>query len=225
MLQDFNNVLGFSLTPVDIFINLVVALICGLLIAFFYRKSYHGPGYSSTFINTLVILAMITSVVMMVIGNNLARAFGLVGAMSIVRFRTAVKETHDIIFIFFALAIGMAAGVGYYAIALFSTITIGIATVLLSKTLVTHSRREFLLQFSYNDSGDMNGSTPYVTVLKDFCRKYKIINTKSVNGGDTLELSYYVDLKNIRRNTEFIRELRGLQGVSNVNLYFDDEYF
>jgi uncharacterized membrane protein YhiD involved in acid resistance len=225
MLQDFNNVLNFSVSPLDVFINLMTALLCGLLVAFFYRKSYHGPGYSSTFINTLVILAMITSVVMMVIGNNLARAFGLVGAMSIVRFRTAVKDTQDIVFIFFALAIGMAAGVGYYAIALVSTIVIGISAVLLSKSLVTYSRREFLLQFSYDDSDEMNGGTPYVAVLQDFCRKYKIINTKSINGGGALELSYYVDLKNVRRNAEFIKELRRLQGVSNVNLYFDDEYF
>lgn len=225
MFKDFDNVISFSLSPVDIFINLVVALSCGLLIAFFYRKSYRGPGYSSTFINTLVILAMITSVVMMVIGNNLARAFGLVGAMSIVRFRTAVKDTQDIVFIFFALAIGMAAGVGYHAIAFFSTVVIGIATVLLSKSLVTYSRREFLLQFSYDDSGETNGSTPYLTVLNDFCRKYKIINTKSIGEGESLELSYYVDLKNIRKNGDFIKELRRLQGVSNVNLYFDDEYF
>ena len=101
MLDDFQNVLSVSLSIGEVFENLVVALICGVIISIFYRLTYRGPGISFSFINSLIILALITSVVIMVIGNNLARAFGLVGAMSIIRFRTAIKETQDIIFIFF----------------------------------------------------------------------------------------------------------------------------
>ena len=76
---------------------------------------------------------MITAIVLMVIGNNLARAFGLVGAMSIIRFRTAVKDTQDIVFIFFSLAVGMAAGVGYHLIAICGTVFVSLTMLVLTQ--------------------------------------------------------------------------------------------
>ena len=105
MFNDINNILQFSISFGQILENLFVAFLCGLIVSYFYRKTYLGPGYLNSFVNAQVILSMITAIVIMIIGNNLARAFGLVGAMSIIRFRTAVKETNDIIFIFFALAL------------------------------------------------------------------------------------------------------------------------
>ncbi|MEL7339160.1 MAG: DUF4956 domain-containing protein, partial [Bacteroidota bacterium] len=84
MLQDFQQGLDlFPLSLQDILINLGVALLCGLIISGVYRITYKGPNYSVSFVNSLVILTMITAVVILVIGNNLARAFGLVGTMSI----------------------------------------------------------------------------------------------------------------------------------------------
>ena len=76
----------------DVLINLVAALVMGFAIAFLYRKTYRGYSYSSSFVQTLILITMITAIVIMVIGNNLARAFGLVGAMSIIRFRTGVGQ-------------------------------------------------------------------------------------------------------------------------------------
>jgi uncharacterized membrane protein YhiD involved in acid resistance len=225
MLQDLQNILQFSLSPGEVIRNLSVALICGLLISWFYRKAYHGPGYLNTFVNSMVILAMITAVVIMVIGNNLARAFGLVGAMSIIRFRTALKETQDIIFIFFTLAIGMAAGVGLYAVAFAGTFFIGTVALSLAKTsLISSRKREFLLQFVF--SGDeRNTSQNYETVLAKYCKTSRLINAKSAGTNGDLELSFYVTLKHSSRNTELISELKKLYGVSHVNMFFDEEYF
>src|SRR5210317_2112802 len=133
MLEGFsNNVL--NTIQVESFIgNLIVALLCGFMISLVYRIIYRGPHYSTSFVQAMVILSMITSLVIMVIGNNLARAFGLVGAMSIIRFRTAVKDTQDIIFIFFALAAGMAAGVGLKGLAFLGTILISLILLSLNK--------------------------------------------------------------------------------------------
>ncbi|MEJ2051098.1 MAG: DUF4956 domain-containing protein, partial [Calditrichota bacterium] len=108
MFQNFQNIFTFSLSAGQVIINISVALLCGFIISLFYKWTYRGPNYSSNYVNSIIVLAMITAVVIMVIGNNLARAFGLVGAMSIIRFRTAVKDTQDIVFIFFALAVGLA---------------------------------------------------------------------------------------------------------------------
>ena len=85
MLNDFNNIFNVTVTFQEMILNLIVALIAGIIISIFYRKAYSGPGYQASFVNSLIVLVIITAIVIMVIGNNLARAFGLVGAMSIIR--------------------------------------------------------------------------------------------------------------------------------------------
>jgi uncharacterized membrane protein YhiD involved in acid resistance len=225
MLDDFQNVLSVSVSIGEVFENLVVSLICGLLISLFYRLTYRGPGMSYSFINSLIVLALITSVVIMVIGNNLARAFGLVGAMSIIRFRTAIKETQDIIFIFFALSIGMASGVGLHALALASTVFIGLILYVLTKTnAVNPKKKDFLLQFSYRANGGYE-EAPFLGVFQKFCKDSKLINTKAMMEVDSLELSYHVVLKDPKFITEFVNQLKNSKGVNNVNLFFDEESF
>lgn len=224
MLNDFNNILNVHITVQEAVLNLLVALIAGIIISIFYRKSYNGPGYQASFVNSLIILVIITAIVIMVIGNNLARAFGLVGAMSIIRFRTAVKETQDIIYIFFSLAIGMAVGVGLYSLALFGTIFIGAITFVLSKSkFSTPIKSDLLLQFTIDS--DISNNKDYEKLIEKYCRKSKLINAKAVGTESLLELSYYVGFKNKQQSTEFVQNLRKINGIENVNLFYDEEYF
>ena len=223
MIKDFENFLNLSLTVGTVIENLLVALICSLIIAVFYKFTYRGPGYSLSFIHSLVILSMITSIVIMVIGNNLARAFGLVGAMSIIRFRTPIKEAMDIVYIFFSLAIGMAAGVGLHFVAFWGTMIVGIVLTVLTKTNFLSSKKEkYLLQFNYLPSANTTES-PYITVIQNYCKRYNLLNVKSVGDIKEIELSYYVDLKDSNLNDTFVLELSRIEGVSNINLYFDNE--
>ncbi len=222
LFQDFQSIFFSGIAPV--IGNMTVALACGFLISLLYRWTYRGPSYSITFVNSIPPLSMITAVVIMVIGNNLARAFGLVGALSIIRFRTAIKDTQDIVFIFFSLAIGMAAGVGLHSIAIAGTIFIGTSIFILSKINYAYpERREFLLQFYFAPSGEQEA--PYQPVLDKYCKQHKLINVKSLKDGDLLELSYYVHLKVKDKSREFVRELGRIQGVTHVNLFFDEEQF
>lgn len=173
MLNDFQSINVFTLTTGDIFVNILVAFLCGLFISFLYKVTYRGPGFSISFVNSIILLSMITAVVIMVIGNNLARAFGLVGAMSIIRFRTAVKETQDIVFIFFGLAIGMAAGVGYHKMAIIGTLIIGLIIFIFSKSKISGVKQEeYLLQFMFTGT---NGDKvpPYNSVLKNIVKKQR----------------------------------------------------
>lgn len=224
MFDALQNINLFPITGGTILLNITVALCCGLFIAWLYRKTYKGPGYSISLLNSIVILAMITSVVIMVIGNNLARAFGLVGTMSIIRFRTAIKDTQDIVYIFFGLAVGMAAGVGYHRIAIIGTLFIGLILYLFSKSnLSDPQRKEYLLQFYYSENGDKTPS--YIPVLNKFCQHFKVINAKSIDEHDVMELSYYVKFKDEKRNNSFVRELKKAHNVTRINLYFDEEQF
>ncbi len=222
MFEDFQNFELFPVTVYTVIGNLLVSFLCGIVISLVYRYVYKGPSYSVTFVNSLVILSMITSVVILVIGNNLARAFGLVGAMSIIRFRTAVRDVQDIVFIFFALSIGMAAGVGLYAVAISGTLIISLAIILLSIFNFGHSRkREFLLQLSYDSSDD--NEMIIEKLLKKHCRKLKLVNLKNVGSDNVLEAFYHVSLKNEKKNSLLVSELNATNIVHNVNLYFDED--
>ncbi len=222
MFEDFQNFELFPVTVYTVIGNLVVSFLCGIIISLVYRYVYKGPSYSVTFVNSLVILSMITSVVILVIGNNLARAFGLVGAMSIIRFRTAVRDVQDIVFIFFSLGIGMAAGVGLYAIAVTGTLLINLAIILLSIFNFGHAhKREFLLQLTYSSSEDNEAAIE--KILKKHCRKLKLVNLKNVGTDDVLEAFYHVSLKQEKKNSLLVSDLNGTQIVHNVNLYFDED--
>ena len=222
MLNDFQTLNLFPVSIFDIIINVVVALTCGLFIAYIYKKSYKGAGYSASFSNSMIILTMITSIVIMVIGNNLARAFGLVGAMSIIRFRTAVKDTQDIVFIFFGLAVGMASGVGYHKMAIFGSLFIGLMILLLTKSNFTSTKpNDYLLQFAYKPNG--NVTPPYTDVINKYCKRHNIINAKTIEDQGIIELAYYVKFKNKEKNSEFIRDLDTVHGVKNISLFFDED--
>jgi len=223
MIKDFENFLNLSLTVGTVIENLFIALICSLIIAIFYRWTYRGPGYSLSFIHSLVILSMITSIVIMVIGNNLARAFGLVGAMSIIRFRTPIKEAMDIVYIFFSLAIGMAAGVGLHFVAFWGTLIVGVVLTVLTKTNFLSSKKGmYLLQFNYF-SNQNNQETPYLSIIKKYSKRYNILNIKSLGIENEVELSYYVDIKNKETYALLVSELGEISGVSNISLYFNNE--
>jgi len=158
----------------------------------------------------------------MVIGNNLARAFGLVGSMSIVRFRMAIKDTKDIVFIFFTLAIGMACGVGQHMVAVTATLFIGVVIFFITHiNFPSPHRREYLLHFYYKSDDDNDAE--YIPILTRYCKKYKIVNIRAVGDTNTLEISYYITMKNQDLSRKIISELGDIDGVSNVNFFFDEE--
>lgn len=173
----------FRLTPAEALINLLVALLCGTFIGIMYRVTYRGVNYSSNQVIAIIMLCMITALVIMVIGNNLARAFGLVGAMSIIRFRTAVKDTQDIMFIFFALAIGLACGAGMHLIAIMGSAFIGL-TVLIAVLINEENpkKREYLLQIYSRNLTQQTGMLD--PILRKYTGKSKLINIKSIGEGD-----------------------------------------
>lgn len=223
MVNDFADIFTLSISLRDVVFNLLVALFCGTLISMLYRFTYKGLNYSASFAISMIMLTMITSIVIMVIGNNLARAFGMVGAMSIIRFRTAVKDATDIMFIFFALSIGLAAGVKMYAVAIFGTLFISLIFLIISRLNFGLSRkREYLLQI-LSTAGDVSGNR-INEIIKQFCKKQKLVNVKAMGepGSELMEFSYHVFLKDDDFGNEMISVLKRQSDVKNVNLFFDE---
>lgn len=222
MFEEFQQLDLFPITIYTVIGNLVVSFLCGIVISLVYRFVYKGPSYSVTFVNSLVILSMITSVVILVIGNNLARAFGLVGAMSIIRFRTAVRDVQDIVFIFFALSIGMATGVGLYSVAITGTLLISLAIIMLSlSNFGSVRKREFMLQLTYYSSPENDQLIDQI--IRRHCKKVKLVNLKNVGSENVIEAFYHISLKQEKKNTLLLTDLSTSAKVLNVNLYFDED--
>ncbi len=219
---DYQNLAVFPTATADVLANLLVALICGLMMSIVYRLTYRGPSYSVTFVNSLVLLSIIAAIVIMVIGNNIARAFGLVGAMSIIRFRTAIRDTMDLVFIFLALALGMACGVGLNIVAVTGTLLAGLVVIALTFTNFGAPRkRHFLLQIIHHSSEQNDVTKP----LSRYCSSMKLVSLKNIGLEDLTESNYHITLKSTKKTEEMVRNLRETPGVQQVNVFFDEDDF
>lgn len=212
-LQEFQNVYF----PPEIIINLLLAFILGVVISTIYKKTHKGLSYSQSFMITNIFICVIVAMVIMIIGNNLARAFALVGALSIVRFRTVIKDTKDIAFIFWSLAAGMGAGTGSYFVSIVGTIFLVIIAIVLFKTnFGSIYKSEFILQFRYlKYEGEQ---TKYLNFIEQYARSHTLLNAEPSGDAKTIKLTFDILMKEDKDLNEFINEISKLKNVSEVSL-------
>ena len=190
---DFEDLTG-TFTVADVTMALVVSFACAALVGWVYRATHRGVSYSQSYVQTLVLLGMIVSLVMLIVGSNIARAFTLVGALSIVRFRNAVKETRDVAFIFFAMAIGMAAGTRFYTLA-------GIATVVVSLVVLIMTRFDWYRLDVHRQivkaqvPADRDRTTEVVGALEPLCTDLDFVSAETIRAGALVELVFSVRLR------------------------------
>ncbi|MEM7357333.1 MAG: DUF4956 domain-containing protein, partial [Acidobacteriota bacterium] len=200
--------------PLQIVINVVLAVFLGLLIAVLYRFTHKGLSYSQSFTQTIVFIAPIVAIVMMVIGNSLSRAFALVGALSIIRFRTVVKDTKDTAYVFMALAAGMAAGTSNHFLALVGTAIFALLSLSLFKSnFGAITKSELLLRFVFEQG---SSSTDYLTVIDDFAKRSNLLHMEPSADGELLKLTYDITLHEDRTAEDFTLALGRLTGISEV---------
>ena len=206
---------GEIYNPSEILINLIIAFFLGFVISLVYKKTHKGLSYSQSFVLTNIFVCVIVSMVIMVIGNNLARAFALVGALSIIRFRTVVKDTKDTAFIFWSLAAGMASGTGSYFLAISGTAVISmIALVLYYTNYGSIFKSEFIIQFRSRNSA--KNKKNYNKIFSEYCRSSTLLNAESSGDGQSLKLSFDIVLKENKTYDEFIQKLSKVTGLSEV---------
>ena len=202
--------------PSEILINLVLSFILGVLISLIYKKTHKGLSYSQSFMVTNIFVAVIVCMVIMIIGNSLARAFALVGALSIIRFRTVVKDTKDTAYIFWSLASGMAAGTGSYFLAIAGSIIIsGIALILFYTNFGSIIKSEFIVQFRIN-SNDPNITSQYNKLISDFTKSHTLLSSESSGDSQTIKVSFDVVMKEEMKQNELISKISKINGVSEV---------
>jgi uncharacterized membrane protein YhiD involved in acid resistance len=222
VVEEFQQINLFPTSPADVVMNLAVALLCGIILSLSYRISYKGPSYSITFVNSLIMLAIISAIVVLVIGNNVARAFGLVGALSIIRFRTAIRDTMDLVFIFLSLVVGMASGVGLNFVAILGTLLCSLIILMLNWThFSVPRRRHHLLQLTFKT--ELADSGRLTELLSQFCRQIRLVALRNVDDQGTLEGHYHVMLLRQKTAPSLIENLKRLPEVRNVYMYFDED--
>lgn len=213
-LAPLGNVLNYG--PYEILINMALALVLGLVVATVYRATHKGLSYSQSFTLTVVFVTLVVAVVMMVIGSSLARAFALVGALSIIRFRTVVKDTKDTAFVFFGLALGMAAGTSNYFLAIAAAVFISATALVLHKlNYGALYKSEFILRFLFAQA---HGSEGYLHVIEQQAKRSNLLHVEPSADGATLSLTYDVILKEDADANAFSTAVATASGVSEVTL-------
>lgn len=196
-------------------LRLLLAFVLSVFIVNIYRWT-HADIPKKSFTDTLIILCMLISVVMVIIGDSIARAFSLVGALSIIRFRTAIQDPRDIGFVFYALAVGMAIGAGNPAVAVMATFFIGLIILGIYYWHEHFSNdNEFSLEFCLPP--DPRFETIYRPVFEKHLIYERLLD-KRIKKAGIVELNFRVKLTNPREWLHFFNELSGIENVTEVKI-------
>ncbi len=197
-----------NFNPLRVVISLALALVIGLYIFFIYKKSFSGVMYSRNFNVSLILITLVTTLVLMLISTNLTLTLGMVGALSIVRFRTAIKDPIDTAFIFWAVGEGLALGVGFFDAAIIGGVVIGIFVLLLSAFKV-RAAMPYLLVLHYSEAA--NG--PIKQMIKQLPGAR--IRSKTAQR-DGIELTLELRLRD--NETGFVEKFLRVEGVYDASL-------
>ena len=203
VLEQFNG----SISVEMILISLLVSFVISLFIVFVYKKTFSGVVYNKTIVMTIVMIAMVTSMVIRTINSNLSLSLGMVGALSIIRFRTAIKEPMDTAFLFWAIVSGIMCGAGLYFIAVCGSLLLGLLFYVLY-LMDIKAKSQYLLVVIYKSENSQIVESKLDSLTK------KKLKSKSVNGNNVIEVTYEVEYDNTV--DELMQSLSG--DVRNVNL-------
>jgi uncharacterized membrane protein YhiD involved in acid resistance len=204
-------------TVMDVVLVLVLSFALSAFIGWIYKNTHRGTSYTQSFVFTLVLNGMVVALVMLIVGSDIARAFSLVGALSIIRFRNAVKETRDVGFIFFTMAVGMAVGTRFYLLAVIGAAFISLIILLMTRfDWYAREMTSQILRIQVPDGApfDMLFDRAFVK----YTRASELISVDSGHNGIMSELTYSIGMKKSNQIPEFLDEIKKLNGGNQVTL-------
>lgn len=206
-----------TLEAMEIFNALCIAFVLSMIIANVYRWTHQGFSYQRSFIHTLVLVCIVISIMIMAIGNNMARGLGILGAMAFVRFRTPIRDPRDIIFIFCSLAVGVSCGAQVFMVAILGTLFFSATAIFLAWSPFA-SRREFegLLRFMLPAESRAQSALP--AIFSQYCTTAEMIATREAIQGEVLEFAYQVRLIDPSYKVDLVDAIAKLPDASEVSL-------
>ena len=211
--QDLTGVFSVA----DVVISMALSFVLCSLIGWVYQITHRGASYTQSYVHTLVLNGMVVAVIMLIVGSNIARAFALVGALSIIRFRNAVKETRDVGFIFFTMAVGMAVGTKFYLLAAVTAVVICLVILIMTR-FNWYARRVVSQILKVQVPNDAPFDTLFDSLFVKYTGSSELISVDSIHGGMLTELTYSVGLKKESKVHEFLTEIKKLNGNNRVTL-------
>jgi uncharacterized membrane protein YhiD involved in acid resistance len=205
-------------TPLELVVRFTIAFLLGCIVAAIYRGTHRSSPIAPTFPRTLVLLSILIAMVTSVIGDNIARAFSLVGALSIVRFRTVVQDTQDTAFVIFAVIIGMAAGANHLWVAAIGMSVVAVAIIVLrprkGANVWADADNHLVLRVGLSH----NPETVAQNVFQKYLDRSEVLSVATTKQGTSLEVTYNVRLKNGSIPADFVGELNRTEGIQGVDL-------
>ncbi|MDX2109842.1 MAG: DUF4956 domain-containing protein [Verrucomicrobiota bacterium] len=213
------NALGPSraLDPRHMLVSLCVSFLLGSMLAAIYRRTHSGFSYSRSFVQTIVLGCLVSTVMIIVIGNNLARGLGIMGALAIVRFRTPIRDPRDIIFVFASLAMGIASGAQLYFLGVIGTLFF-CGTVLFLNYSPFTSKREFEGMLRFLVPPQSLSINKINSIIPRFVITAELIAVREAIQGEALEYSYQVCFRDPSGKTDLVEELGRLGDVVDISL-------
>lgn len=210
-------------TLAQIALALLLSFVLGQAIAWIYARTYEGLSYSRGFAQALVLGPVVAALLMLAIGDNLARGLGILGTMALVRFRTNVREARDMIFIFAALGVGVACGVRAVSVAVIGTGAFMAAAFSLSiSPFAQRLRFEGVLRFWIPKSAV--APEQLETILKTHCRSHTLVAVRDVGQGEGLEYAWQVGLRTPAARQDLVGELTAIDGLRGLSLLLPDAH-
>ena len=198
-----------DMTTTDIFIAMLIACLIGLFIFLVYRVVTRKAFYSRSFSISLVVLAMLTTAIILTIQSSIVVSLGMVGALSIVRFRTAVKDPMDLVFLFWSICAGIICGVGLFELAVLTSVSVSLVIAVLE--LLPAVRLPMILIIN---SSEKSGEKAILEVIKNYTKSYKVKSRNITNQG----LDMIIELRIKKDCEDLIQEIQALAGVASASL-------
>ncbi|SCL71641.1 Uncharacterized membrane protein YhiD, involved in acid resistance [Micromonospora citrea] len=198
--------LSGTFSVADIAVALSLSFVLSAAIGWVYRFTHRNVSYSQSYVQTLVVLGMLISLIMLVVGSNIARAFALVGALSVVRFRNAIKETRDVGFIFLVMGVGMACGTRFYTLAVVAAVAIGLVVLVMYRFdwFASQVQRQVVKVQVPPDGGHTEAIQD---VLIRLTSEFELVSMETIRGGALTEIMYTVRLRKGREPGELVSAL------------------
>lgn len=213
------SVLSETMSLRDVLAVLLSSLAIGFVISLLYIVTHRKTGYTPSYAITLVMLPAIIAVIIMLIGNNVARAFSLAGAFTIIRFRSAPADPKDITYVFFTLAAGLALGLGFVGYAAIFTLVLALVLLILESLKYGIPKTEhFILKVTVPEN--LNYQNLITDILEEYAASHRLKKVKTADFGALFEAVYFVELKKGVDQKEMIDKIRARNGNLNVQLVF-----
>lgn len=207
-----------AVSPVDVLLRLAAALVLGVVVGWIYRRARGTDAAGGSFFVTLVLLAVLIAMVTQVIGDNIARAFSLVGALSIVRFRTVVRDTQDTAYLIFAVVVGMAVGAQQLWVGLIGLVVVGVAAWMLrgAATSADAGGSGWVLQLRLNIG--LDPAAVLTPALAPRGGRAELVAVETARQGIAFDATYHLDPKAASRPAALLQDLNRIEGVQGVSL-------